>query len=120
VKSDPFRRAIEAKDLDGMVDALADDAVLHSPVTFKPFEGKAAVRKLFSILLRTFEDFHYTDELHADGLSVLVFRTRIGTREVEGMDLLRYDGAGKIADFTVMVRPMSAVIALAETVGPQL
>ena len=38
-----FRTAVEAGDLDGMVDALADDVVFHSPITFKPFEGRESV-----------------------------------------------------------------------------
>ena len=44
-----FRAAIERGDLDGMVATLADDVVLHSPVSFKPFEGRAAVAQLFEI-----------------------------------------------------------------------
>jgi hypothetical protein len=49
-----------------------------------------------------------------------VFRARIGEREVEGIDLLRNDEQGLVADFTVLVRPLSATIALAEAVGSRL
>src|ERR1700736_1654228 len=115
-----FRAAIEARDHAATVDTLAADVVLHSPVTFKPFEGKEAVADLFSVLLEVFEDFHYTDELQGPGIHGLVFRARIGDREVEGIDLLRDDEQGLIADFTVLVRPLSATIALAEAVGPRL
>jgi hypothetical protein len=118
--SHPFRAAIEACDHAAMVDALAADVVLHSPVTFKPFEGKEAVAELFSVLLEVFEDFHYTDELEGPGVHGLVFRARIGEREVEGIDLLRNDEQGLVADFTVLVRPLSATIALAEAVGSRL
>lgn len=118
--SHPFRAAIEARDQAAMVATLAPEVVLHSPVTFKPFEGKPAVEELFSVLLEVFEDFRYTDELEAPGAHVLVFRTRIGDREVEGIDLLRDREDGLIIDFTVMVRPLSAAIALAEAVGPRL
>jgi hypothetical protein len=89
-------------------------------VTFKPFEGKEAVADLFSVLLEVFEDFRYTDELQGPGIHGLVFRARIGDREVEGIDLLRDDEHGLIADLTVLVRPLSATIALAEAVGPRL
>ena len=116
-----FRRAVESGDHAGMVAALAADAVLHSPVTFKPFEGRDAISQLFAALLETFQDFRYTDELTApDGTEALVFRTRVGDREVEGVDLLRYGDDGLINDFTVMVRPLSAAIALAEAIGPRL
>jgi len=115
-----FRDAIERRDLDGMVATLADDVVLHSPVSFKPFEGREAVAQLFEILLRTFEDFRYTDDLPGEEVHAMIFRARIGDREVEGLDLIRPGPDGRIADFTVMVRPLTGVVALAEAVGPQL
>jgi hypothetical protein len=115
-----FRDAIERRDLDGMVATLADDVVLHSPVSFKPFEGREAVAQLFEILVRTFEDFRYTDDLPGEEVHAMIFRARIGDREVEGLDLIRPGPDGRIADFTVMVRPLTGVVALAEAVGPQL
>jgi hypothetical protein len=115
-----FKQAIEAGDHAGMVAALAPDAVLRSPVSFKPFEGREAVAGLFAVLLATFEDFRYTDEFEADGKSALVFRARVGDRDVEGLDLIRFDADGRIAELTVMVRPMSALVALGEAVGSQL
>ena len=115
-----FRTAVEAGDLDGMVDALAEDVVFHSPITFKPFEGRESVAMLLGVVFRTFEDFRYTDELDGDEVKALVFRAKVGDKQVEGLDLLRFDDAGKIADFTVMVRPLSAAMALAEAVGKGL
>ena len=115
-----FRTAVEAGDHDAMVAALAPDAVLRSPVTFKPFEGRDAVAGLFEILLEVFEDFHYTDEFEADGKVALVFRTRIGDREAEGVDLFRLDAEGRIAELTVFVRPASGLMALGEAVGAKL
>ena len=115
-----FVAAVKASDHAGMVAAMAPEGVLRSPVSFKPFEGREAIAPLFEVLMRTFEDFRYTDELAGEGMSVLIFRARVGDRELEGMDLLRFDSQGQIEELTVMVRPLSGVIALAEAVGPQL
>lgn len=115
-----FRSAVERRDLEGMLAALSDDIVLHSPVTFRPFEGKDAVRMLFGVLLNVFEDFSYVDEFHEQGRSVLLFEARVGGRELQGIDLVRTNPEGLIEDFTVMVRPLSAVLALAEAAGSQL
>lgn len=115
-----FRAAVEAGDHAGMVATLSADAKLHSPVAFRPFEGRDQIAVLFEILLRTFEDFHYTDELPGDAVTALVFRCHIGDKQVEGLDLIRTGADGLIDDFTVMVRPLSAAIALAEAVGPEL
>jgi len=116
----PFRAAVEARDRAAMLDALAPDVMLYSPITFKPFEGRDAVSVLFTVLFEVFEDFRYTDELAGPGVQGLVFRARVGDREVEGIDLLREDGDGKVSDFTVMVRPLSAAMALRDAVGKRL
>lgn len=115
-----FRAAVEREDFGGMVDALSPDVVFHSPITFKPFEGREAVSTLLGVVMRTFEDFRYTDELDEDGIKALVFEARVGDRLVQGLDLLRFGEDGLIADFTVMVRPLSAAMALAEAVGKGL
>ena len=121
MSSDAFRKAVEAFDLEAAVACLSPDVVLHSPVTFKPFEGRDAVRALFSILFKTFEDFRYVGEFHGEnGSAVLHFRTRVGDREVEGIDMITPGDGGLIEDFTVMVRPLSAVTALRDAIGAQL
>jgi hypothetical protein len=117
---DEFRTAVESADHSAMVAALAPDVVFNSPVKHRPFEGREAVAVLFGALLETFEDFRYTDELTADGIAALVFRARVGDRELEGIDILRFDDKGLISEFTVMVRPLTGAIALAEAVGERL
>ena len=117
-----FRRAIEAHDLDQLLAVFREDAVLHSPITFQPFEGKAAIRRLLAIIFAVFEDFRYTDELDAaDGRTkILVFRTRVRNRDAEGIDMVRFDDEGRVRDLTVMVRPRSAMEALLGEVQPRL
>jgi ketosteroid isomerase-like protein len=116
-----FRAAVEAGDQAALLACFREDAVLHSPVSFTPFEGKEAIARLFAILLEVFQDFRYTDQLEApDGTLGLVFRARVGKREVQGIDLVRFDPEGRIVDFTVMVRPRSALEALFEAVSSRL
>lgn len=118
---DSFRQGVEARDLDRMMACFAGDAVLHSPITFQPFEGRDAIRQLLGVILEVFEEFHYTDELAApDGTRALVFRARVRDRDIEGLDLIRFDEAGRIRDFTVMVRPRSGLEALLAEVAPRL
>ena len=70
--------------------------------------------------METFEDFRYTDELDGEDGAALIFEARVGERALHGLDLVRGDADGRIAELMVMVRPLSASIALAETIGPQL
>jgi hypothetical protein len=118
--SDPFRDAVLRRDHPGMVDALAPEVVFNSPVAFKPFEGREAVGQVLAAVMATFENFRYTDELAGETAHALIFEARVGDKQVQGIDLLRFDADGKIDDFTVMVRPLSATIALAEAMGPKV
>ena len=115
-----FRMAVEAHDLDQLSETLADDVVLNSPVTFKPFEGRDQVQMVLRFVSETFEGFHYVDEVEDGDTTALVFRATIGDRQIHGLDLLHVDADGLVDELTVMVRPMSAVIALAEAMGPKV
>ncbi|MFD9290150.1 nuclear transport factor 2 family protein [Streptomyces sp. NPDC060030] len=121
-----FRDAVEKGELTALGDLFTEDIRLYSPVKFTPFEGKPMVLGLFGVLLRTFEDFRYigdlegTAETSADGeearSTILLFRATVNGKEIHGIDLLQFDEAGLIKEFTVMVRPRSAVHALGQAV----
>ena len=112
-----FRAAVERQDLDAISALLAPDIVFHSPVTFHPFIGRETVTRLLELVAQTFEDFRYTDELLTDGAHALILRASVEGKEREGIDLLRLDEDGLIADFTVMVRPLSGLIPFAQAMG---
>jgi hypothetical protein len=119
--SHPFRAAVEAGDIEGAIALLAPDVVFRSPVVHRPYEGADAVAGLLRAVFEVFEDFRYVDELAAgSGGHALIFAARVGDRELEGMDLLYDDADGRIARFTVMVRPLSGALALAEAMRAKL
>ncbi|HEX4186529.1 MAG TPA: nuclear transport factor 2 family protein [Solirubrobacteraceae bacterium] len=115
-----FRAAVEGGDIDAAEALFAQDIVFHSPATFHPFVGRETVIALLRIVAETFEDFRYTDELEVDGAQALIFRAAIGGREIEGLDLIRFDDDGLIADFTVMLRPLSGLVPFAQAMGEKV
>ena len=112
-----FRAAVETGDIGAVAELLAADIVFHSPVTFHPFVGRETVVGLLEQVAQVFEDFRYTDELQAGDAYALIFRANVGDREVEGIDLLRFDEQELICDFTVMLRPLSGLIPFAQEMG---
>ncbi len=118
----PFRAAVEARDLNAAVALLADDIVFHSPIAFTPYRGREAVGMVLRAVLEVFQDFRYVREIGAPGTAdhALVFRARIGAREIEGCDFLHLDETGAITEFTVMVRPLNGALALAEAMKAKL
>jgi limonene-1,2-epoxide hydrolase len=115
-----FRAAVEANDIDAAVATLSPDVVFHSPAVFQEYRGRETVGGLLRLVAETFEDFAYTDELAGPAIHALIFRARVGDRELEGMDLVRVGPDGLIEDFTVMIRPLSGLIALAQALGPKV
>jgi hypothetical protein len=118
----PFRRAIEARDLDAAVALLREDVVFHSPVVFTPYQGREALRRILGAVVVVFEDFRYVREIGADNARdhALVFEARVGDKQLQGCDFIELDDLGAISELTVMVRPLSAAIALADAMKAQL
>jgi SnoaL-like domain len=115
-----FRAAVESGDIAAARELFAEDIVFHSPATFHPFVGRETVMGLLRIVAETFEDFRYTDEFEAAEAHALIFRAAIGGREIEGIDLIRFDDAGLIDDFTVMLRPLSGLVPFAQAMGEKV
>ena len=118
----PFRTAIEARDLDTAVALLREDVVFRSPVVFTPYEGRDALRLILGAVIEVFEDFRYIREIGADDARdhALVFEARVGDKQLQGCDFIHVDEDGAIDEFTVMVRPMQAMLALAEAMKARL
>ncbi|MEU9369661.1 nuclear transport factor 2 family protein [Streptomyces avermitilis] len=117
----PFRKAVEADDHAAIEALLAEDVVFTSPVAFKPYPGKAITAAILRGVSRVFTDFRYVREIAgADGRDhALVFEANVGDKKITGCDFLHVDEDGRIDDFMVMVRPLTAAVALSEAMGAQ-
>ena len=118
----PFRSAIETGKTDGVLELFSADVVFNSPVVFRPYHGREALGVVLGAVARVFEDFRYEREIGAEGASdhALLFRARVGDRELQGCDFLHTGEDGLIDEFTVMVRPRSAMLALAEAMQAEV
>ncbi|HLI32975.1 MAG TPA: nuclear transport factor 2 family protein [Solirubrobacteraceae bacterium] len=113
---------MEARDIDAAISLLADDVLFRSPVVFKPYRGRGSVAPLLIAVSRVFEGFRYVRELGAPGTSdhALLFEARVGDRELQGCDFLHTNAAGLIDELMVIVRPLTAALALAEAMQREL
>ena len=118
----PFQCAVEARDTAAIESSLADDVVFSSPNTFRPHRGKPITAAFLRAVLRVLDDFRYVRQISdSDGDDhVFVFEARIGDVALFGCDLVHCDGDGKIDDFVVMVRPLSAANALQVAMGAEM
>ncbi|MHB8492022.1 MAG: nuclear transport factor 2 family protein [Solirubrobacteraceae bacterium] len=118
----PFRSAIEADDIERALALFAPDAVFNSPVVFHPYHGLAALGVILRAVSRVFDDFQYVREIGGEGDAdhALLFTARVGDRELQGCDILHTREDGMIDELTDMVRPRSAMLALAEAMAAEL
>lgn len=114
MSTDPITRwhqLVQARDARGLDTLLADDAVFHSPVVHTPQLGKSITRQYLSAALHVFcnNTFRYVRELKSDRNAVLEFQVEIDGIAVNGVDMIKWNDAGKITEFKVMLRPLKAV-----------
>lgn len=115
-----FRNAVESHDMESAIAQLADDVVFKSPVVYKAYEGKEAVSWILRAVGEVFEDFGYDAQADDENRMVLQFHARVGEKGVEGADFITFGEDGLISELTVMVRPMSGMLALAEAMKAKL
>src|SRR4051812_6174891 len=113
---------VAARDVTKLASIVHPDAVFRSPMAHAPYKSAAALTLVLGTVIQVFEDFVYHRELFTDdGHSVVLeFSARIGDRQVKGIDLIRFDEAGKIVELEVMVRPMSGLQALGAEMAKRL
>jgi hypothetical protein len=116
----PFAAAIEAGDETAAVAQLADDVVFRSPAVHKPYHGREQVEGILRLVATVFEDFRYTSEWRDGQTTILFFEAHVGDRELQGVDILEHDDEGRIARFTVMIRPLSGLQAVAQAMAAKL
>jgi hypothetical protein len=110
----PFGAAIEAGDEDAALATIAENVAFRSPAVYRTYEGKATVAALLKAVATVFENFRYTNEWRDGATTILFFEANVGDRELQGVDILEENEAGEIEKFTVMIRPLSGLQAVAE------
>jgi hypothetical protein len=116
----PFGVAVEAGDDAAALAALSPGVVFRSPAVHQAYEGRDTVAGLLHVVGQTFENFRYTQEWRDGRTTILFFEANVGDRELQGVDILEDGDDGLVAQFTVMVRPLSGLQALAGAVAARL
>ncbi|MFK8049053.1 MAG: nuclear transport factor 2 family protein [Halioglobus sp.] len=89
---------------------IADDCVFYSPVVHTPQKGKKLTMLYLTGAANVFNDsFVYTKEIASGNHAMLEFSCEVDGIMVNGVDIMSFDGEGKIIEFKVMVRPLKGV-----------
>ena len=99
---------------------LAPEVVFRSPFAHTPYTGAAKVAALLSTVAQIFVDFAYHRQFVAGDSVALEFSARVGDLALKGIDLIRFDAAGRSVEVEVMIRPANAVMARGPEMGRRL
>lgn len=117
-----WHNIVRTHDVSGLRELLADDVVFYSPVVHTPQVGKAVTTMYLSAAQQVFdnESFRYIREIVGDNDAVLEFETEIDGIIVNGIDLIKWNDAGVITEFKVMIRPLKAINLIHEKMAAAL
>ena len=117
-----WHRLVEQRDPNGLDDLLADDAVFVSPIVHAPQVGKAITKKYLKAAFHVFfnDTFHYVRELTGPRDAILEFEVELDGIRVNGVDMIKWNDAGKIVELKVMIRPMKAINLIHQKMGAML
>lgn len=107
---DRWHEIVRLRDPAQLDEVLAEDCVFLSPVVHTPQEGRELTRFYLTGAFNVFNDtFRYVREVVSDNHAVLEFECDLDGIMVNGVDIITFDEAGRIAEFKVMIRPLKAV-----------
>jgi SnoaL-like domain len=103
-------------------DLLHPDAVFESPVVHTPQRGRDITFKYLAGAEKVLggPGFVYRGEWRSENGAVLEFEREIDGIKINGVDIITFDGDGRITHFKVMVRPLKAINLLHRLMGQEL
>lgn len=116
-----LRRAMESGDPAEIAAAFTANAVLRSPVTDRLlFRGPAEIAALCGVVLESFTEFRYTDEVVGESGGFLSGEARVEGIPIEFADHMRFGADGLIVELTVYFRPLPAAAVAMRVIGAGL
>jgi hypothetical protein len=116
-----WHQVAEARDPALLDDLLGEECIFRSPAVHTPQEGKALTTAyLAAALVVLGPTLTYRHEWWDEASAVLEFDADLDGHDVHGVDMLRWDDAGRLTEFAVMVRPFKGLTSLMERMAAEL
>src|SRR4051794_30005632 len=112
-----FTTAFTQRDFGPAAATLADDVAFRSPVLARPWRTRAVLEQLGPGMVGVFDDAAFSPLVVAGDRAVLSWTGRVGELEAEGVLLLDVGAEGTVTDMAILVRPLSALQAVAQAMA---
>ena len=97
---------------DAIARYLAENVVLNSPLGDEPLTGREAVAEAIQTVYTLAADLTYEEVLSGETHHAAFFRLQIEDTVVNGMDYALLDADGKIAEVTILWRPLPFAVEM--------
>ncbi|MGI9028692.1 MAG: nuclear transport factor 2 family protein [Ilumatobacteraceae bacterium] len=92
---DQYLDAVREGDPAKLSATLANDIVMHGPLVSEPIAGRDQVAPVLGFAFGFVDEFRFGDVLTGPDVFATPFTGTVGDEELEGMEYLHVDGAGK-------------------------
>lgn len=116
-----FRRAAEANDIGGLLETLAPDVILRSPITDRiSFAGREEIRELLGSVFATISDIRYFADVGNERTRALFYRATVRGQPLEEATRIELDDDGLIREITLFFRPLPGLATLTSVLAPRV
>ena len=116
-----WHRFVASGDQALLASLLSEHIVFRSPFVQSPIPGRTATLLVLTTVVQIFENFRYHRNFVAGSHdAALEFAANIGKWQLKGIDLIKFNEAGEMIEFEVMIRPIKALAALGEEMGNRI
>jgi hypothetical protein len=108
---DTWHRMVRTGDASALPALVAEDAVFYSPVVHSPRQGRDQMVMYLGAAFKVVRNpsFRYVREIVGERDAMLEFETTMDGVQVNGVDIITWNEAGKIVEFKVMIRPLKGI-----------
>jgi hypothetical protein len=99
-------------DTDALAQVLAEDVAIAGPLSGEPLTGREAVTAAIQDLSAVATDPSYKEILSGETHHAAFFQLQIDDTTVDGMDYIRLDADGKIAEIIIFWRPLPSAVEM--------
>ena len=116
-----YRTSSEARDIDGLVDTLAPDVELVSPISGRMvFRGRDDLRVLATAVYGSITGLRWREEVGDDTTRVVIGDAAVGPLKIGDAMVFELAPDGRIQRIRPHLRPWLALTLLALKLGPKL
>jgi hypothetical protein len=113
-----FLDGMHTADTDAIARHLAENVVLNSPFLAEPITGREAVANVLQTVSKLADDLTVQEVLSGENHHAAFFRLQIEDTVVDGMDYARLDADNKIAELSVLWRPLPSIVEMQGHIAP--